>query len=201
VRRVLSITVLLAACGPSPDAAPVDDGACAERLDPLRDDDRTPFGLRPNQVRVALGGDRTGQLDAVPVTVDLAFTGGLAVQVWADPTEEPAPEPPPPLWCTDRTELSGTLALLGEDARLDAFREPIVGRVHAHGPLDALQSAFTADLAGTAAPGILGERDPERTRIYLWAWLDDDRVEVRAGADDSATDLLFEVALDPVSAD
>lgn len=198
MRPGLSIPLFCLACGPVPDVAPVDDGACAERIDPLRDDDRTPFGLRPNQVRAAAGGSWTGSLDGDEVVVTLGFTGGLATQVWADPTGQPGPEPPPPRWCTDRTELSATLRLQGEDPRLDAFVEPVVGRAHAHGPIADLQLGFTGSVDGTAAPELLGDDDPVATQIFVWAYLEEGRVELRAGADPASTREILVIGLEGV---
>jgi len=195
--RLLPLVALVLACGSPPQVADVDDGACAERIDPLRDDDRTPFGLRPNQVRVQLSGPRTGSLDGSSVTVTPSWTGGLAAQVWADPTQLDAPDPAPPLWCRDRTELSAILLLEGDDPRLSALADGVVGRVRAHGPLDALESGFAGSLPGAQASELVpAGQDPDVTTVFVWAYLEDGRVDVRAGPDLHTTQPVLSLTLD-----
>lgn len=136
---------MLIACGPSPEAADVDDGACAERFDPLRDDDRTPFGLRPNQLRAQLGATISGSTEAgEAVDVTPVWLGGLAIQVWADEVDGvDAPDPRPPLWCEDRAEIPAVIRV--EAPSLPDRELEIPGVVRAVGPLGDLRAAFVGE--------------------------------------------------------
>ena len=178
-RAVLPLLLLLVACGRVEAADPV-DGPCAERFDPVRDDERTVFGARPNQVRVRLSGTRSGELDGAAIDVTPVWTGGFARQVWAERTDEPAPDPAPPLWCEDRFALDGLLRIETDDARLAEASLDAAGTFAMVGTLDAPEAAFV----GTLPPEALAE--PADAPLDVWLDLTAGRGEVRVTDSDEA---------------
>lgn len=155
----------LIACSTPPVVGDPEPGPCTEIYDPLRDEDRTPFGVRPNQLRVQLSGTRQGTTgDGAMISIVPIWDGGLARQLWTERDESfEAPDPRPPMWCEDRVEVPARFRVDVEGAPVE-----LAGVVAAVGPIGDLRAAFRAE----AEAG------------RLWVWASEDRGELQLAGED-----------------